>query len=680
MFFRGSSSSSASKDSAPSTSSQGAASLKWISAKQTPRGPVLSVDPLVSSGIFDPLGKSLVGLISIFGAARQGKSFLMNCLAGETDLFRISNERESCTQGIDVSRKLMDLSAFAGDKKSGYPNLKVGFVDAEGQGDKDMGYDANLVCPILLASKCVIFNWKDSMQKDRILQLLGVMHRAAINVADEGDIDVDGGGDQSKVFGHLHVVFRDWQYVDSTPESVKNDVFKEERSADQDARLRNAIRNDVKGSFKSITVWLFPSPSATSQALSTKLKVETTSEAFKTQLKALKACLATQLSEPMMFAGKPFTGKTIGPLVGQIVEALNSGEAVRPMSAYTNMLRCEVDKSRLEAEALLREVASKHLAALPRAFSEESLPSCEAVTSAYLADVAMVVATFSESTKDTIASLSMDLAQQVSKDAETSIAHMRQTGLDQINALLKSHCGDWIGKRRAAIERDIDEAFNRIEKDDLPMSAEALSAYTASMFGELSTPFRSARVDATSKAGVADALAQLKKYFDMRCEICTKNNALLEKSASTKSATLLEASSQVMRTYIADRSKVYYTQRGGFALQSFIGDLNSKYGEVEAQLKTDLAKAFKRENHPTAAKLVEEFRVVCGGLGKQIREVYGVKLTEAFTAEAEAGYAELAATVANISDVDVLFGTADALLKSTFEKTRHNLQGWTSSG
>jgi hypothetical protein len=47
-----------------------------------------------------------------------------------------------------------------------------------------MSYDANLVCPILLASKCVIFNWKDSMQKDRILQLLGVMHKAAINVAE----------------------------------------------------------------------------------------------------------------------------------------------------------------------------------------------------------------------------------------------------------------------------------------------------------------------------------------------------------------------------------------------------------------------------------------------------------------------------------------------------------------
>ena len=32
-----------------------------------------------------------VNLVSIFGAARQGKSFLMNMLAGQEDLFRISN-------------------------------------------------------------------------------------------------------------------------------------------------------------------------------------------------------------------------------------------------------------------------------------------------------------------------------------------------------------------------------------------------------------------------------------------------------------------------------------------------------------------------------------------------------------------------------------------------------------
>ena len=66
-------------------------------------------------------------------------------------------------------------------------NMNVGFVDAEGQGDRDVEYDANLVCPVLLASKCVIFNWKDSLQKDRLLNHLGIMAKAAENVQLEKD-------------------------------------------------------------------------------------------------------------------------------------------------------------------------------------------------------------------------------------------------------------------------------------------------------------------------------------------------------------------------------------------------------------------------------------------------------------------------------------------------------------
>ena len=95
----------------------------------------------------------------------------MNCLAGEKEIFRISNEKDSCTQGIDISDKWLSLVDFSlldhgtTTKTTAVTNttkkmMHVGFVDAEGQGDKDVTYDANLICPILLTSKCVIFNWK----------------------------------------------------------------------------------------------------------------------------------------------------------------------------------------------------------------------------------------------------------------------------------------------------------------------------------------------------------------------------------------------------------------------------------------------------------------------------------------------------------------------------------------
>jgi hypothetical protein len=147
-------------------------SFNWISSAEKK----LHVNQL--DGLFSPVADQIVNLISIFGRARQGKSFLMNCLAGEHEIFRVSNAKESCTQGIDISDKFSPLREFStvdgGSSQAG--ESFIGFVDAEGQGDRDVNYDATLVCPILLASKCVIFNWKGDLQKGSFVSLRTVFN------------------------------------------------------------------------------------------------------------------------------------------------------------------------------------------------------------------------------------------------------------------------------------------------------------------------------------------------------------------------------------------------------------------------------------------------------------------------------------------------------------------------
>lgn len=241
----------------------GGSSMKWVSVQHKSGGggggaSQLVVNPQVAKEVFRPAGRNCCNLISVFGAARQGKSFLMNCLAGETELFKISNLRESCTQGLDISQNLMSLSDFSslygGKPVPGKRGVHVGLVDAEGQGDRDVTYDTNLICPVLLVSKCVIFNWKDSMQKDKILNQLGILHRAAINVVAEDEEAAAAAEEDHKLFGHLHLVFRDWQYEGSDEKSVFNDIFKDERSAETAAAVRNQIRRSIRENFESITV------------------------------------------------------------------------------------------------------------------------------------------------------------------------------------------------------------------------------------------------------------------------------------------------------------------------------------------------------------------------------------------------------------------------------------------
>lgn len=67
--------------------------------------PVMTVNQATVDGVLNKLGdEGAVNVIAIFGAARGGKSFLMNQLAGQDDVFKISNDkvRVGCRGGGDV--------------------------------------------------------------------------------------------------------------------------------------------------------------------------------------------------------------------------------------------------------------------------------------------------------------------------------------------------------------------------------------------------------------------------------------------------------------------------------------------------------------------------------------------------------------------------------------------------
>lgn len=302
----------------------------------------------------DPVKDHPVNLISIFGGARQGKSFLMNLLAGEQDLFQISNLREPCTQGVDLSKHFMPLEQFS-RLNNGEPVRKkmlVGFVDAEGQGDRDITYDSRLVSPVLMASKVVVFNWKDTLQADRILNLLAVLARAA-----QG-IDLQG-KNSGKVFGHLHIVFRDWNFVNSDPQEVYDDLFRKESGRTVEVSNRNQARANLVDAFESINIWLLPPPVKDTATLSERIRFEHLQPLFQEKLRALRKVVSTQLQQPMKFNEVPLTGKLLSQIMPHLVEALNSDRVIMPESIYTSLIKAEAIRERELCEETISRYCKK---------------------------------------------------------------------------------------------------------------------------------------------------------------------------------------------------------------------------------------------------------------------------------------------------------------------------------
>jgi len=114
-------------------------------------------------------------------------------------------------------------------------------------------------------------------------------------------------------------------------------LFDEENNAD--SITRDQIRKEVLAAFSSVRVWLFDSPCDSVKKLKNKLTIDMTTPEFRSQVRDLRHVLAGQLKEPMFFAGQPFTGDSMGPLIALVASALNKGEAVLPQSTYTAMLR-----------------------------------------------------------------------------------------------------------------------------------------------------------------------------------------------------------------------------------------------------------------------------------------------------------------------------------------------------
>jgi hypothetical protein len=200
------------------------------------------------------LGETECGLVTILGAPKQGKSFLLNRL---TESCQFVDNIEGGRGGINICHPISvestTMPQTGGERGStSEVALYVAFADTVQPGDSDASHLVSYMFPL---SSVLIFNWMGRLQVDAILQQLGMF---ACRI-----MPLIGVNDESRRVISLHVVLRDIDQGTSENEMQMTSLLLQPesmKSSDDPSVKRNEIRATLKKTFRRIRVWAMPHP------------------------------------------------------------------------------------------------------------------------------------------------------------------------------------------------------------------------------------------------------------------------------------------------------------------------------------------------------------------------------------------------------------------------------------
>lgn len=320
--------------------------------------------------VTDPLN-----LISVMGPARSGKSTLMNLLAGckVTELFPTYPGMETFTKGIYVPTRMLslpDFSSLEGDPpvQSSDANVKVTFVDTEGQGAIGTSYDMSLFSPALISSRVVIYNRTGGLLLEEIINQLGMMTQAAQRLR------VGGGESSGPIFGHLFIIFNQFRLNKTdTAATLQATLVNDERETDAASKSRNTIRALLRSAFESIQVYILPDQlkedARDELADGTKLflLLDDFRPKYLEYFKILRTGLSQALVQPReLTKGVPLTGGALADFMPQFAAAINKAEPLNIPSIFEAAQNGAINKAINAFSVALTTSLDARLAETPR--------------------------------------------------------------------------------------------------------------------------------------------------------------------------------------------------------------------------------------------------------------------------------------------------------------------------
>eukprot|EP01047_Picozoa_sp_COSAG01_P003516 COSAG01_NODE_105_length_26080_cov_7.640237_9_plen_2696_part_00 len=341
-----------------------AQSIEWVRLK----GPADPLEVCSEASTLIATVPCSLSFVSIFGAARGGKSTLMSFLAGIPNVFEANPGSISYTKGINISSKILSLQDFSSVRGEATIEptdgpVRVAFADAEGQGDMGNQYDIKLVAGTLVVSRVILFNWAGTFQKNEILDKLAVMTEVAKKLRDPKGSE--------KPFGHLHVVFQNCRrsVMADGPKALFSMLMSPEADDGFDSAVagRNQIRKMLLASFESVRCQLMPRPVDDDEkyeiSAQKPLQFEDLTAEYRDSLEQFRASIAKQLQVPRTLGGATLNGGSLAGLMEEMATKMTADghlDSFVPASVYEDMR----EKQRVEEERLAKEA---EIAALKQA-------------------------------------------------------------------------------------------------------------------------------------------------------------------------------------------------------------------------------------------------------------------------------------------------------------------------
>ncbi|XP_059435506.1 uncharacterized protein LOC132168530 isoform X2 [Corylus avellana] len=318
------------------------------------------------------LVKGPVGVVSVCGRARQGKSYILNQLLGRSSGFQVASTHRPCTKGLWLWSAPLKRTALDGTEY----NLLL--LDSEGIDayDQTGTYSTQIFSLAVLLSSMFVYNQMGGIDETAIdrLSLVTQMTKHIRIRASGGRTTASELGQFSPIFVWL---LRDF-YLDLvednrriTPRDYLELALRPVQGSGKDIGSKNEIRDSIRALFPDRECFTLVRPLNNENDLQRldRISLDKLRPEFKSGLDALTK-FVFERTRPKQVGATVMTGPILVGITESYLEALNNGavptissswqsveeaECRRAFDSATEVYRSSFDRSKPPEEVALRE-------------------------------------------------------------------------------------------------------------------------------------------------------------------------------------------------------------------------------------------------------------------------------------------------------------------------------------